>query len=558
MLRRLIEEFGPDPLVGALDDDLRRARERSPLLARMLATGVEPAHTIFGLVRIGDRTLSPEDRVAALVELLALHEGAGRRLGEQRLLWSGCFSELGQKLTVALAPRVDRLRQLEKKRASLEKLALERKDDELTHRTARLREQLDEALRSLAGFVAGVARDVESVRLLLVEWDRRAEERAGLAGKVRERADAEEKMLSLEREVSELRRAGDAGPDAVPAGGFDEWIRPLEQGLDAAIAADAGLRERGAGLVDRVRRLESEEPLAPPPAAEGRAGDALLAGPLDGKALVNLALSEAAPAAGPARSFDVALQKITTALDESCHVSLGDAALLYRARRQSNPYLWREYLSRFPSGAAAAEARRALERLERESFAHAERAATRHAWWSHVRDFADGALAAKAREAIEKFPVPESPTEQIRALAVEPKEGIFLGDLKPLECELGWGTLRVNEGGTVRVLGQDCPRYVAPHPRARVLYAIPEGCTRLTAVGTRFDAPEAAHGTWNFEVRIDGKTLFSSSALTDQPDGIPIDVSWPKGCARLELRLDDYGDSHYDWAALAYPYLRRD
>jgi hypothetical protein len=187
----------------------------------------------------------------------------------------------------------------------------------------------------------------------------------------------------------------------------------------------------------------------------------------------------------------------------------------------------------------------------------AEREVSRHGWWSYLRDFPDGTGAAKAREALEKMPPAPASAEVLRRLATPTDGSLFLGELSPLECQVGYGALRVNDGGEVRVLGERCERFVFPHPPARVVYGIPEGFARFTAIGTRIDAREAAHGTWRYEVRLDERFVFQSPPLHDQPDGIPIEVALPAGAKRLEIRIDDYGDGHYDWAVLAQPLFHR-
>ena len=219
--------------------------------------------------------------------------------------------------------------------------------------------------------------------------------------------------------------------------------------------------------------------------------------------------------------------------------------------------MWREYLARYPNAAGAAEAKTALDLLDGKALARAELAASRHGWWSYVRDFPEGTGAAKARLALEKFPAAPAPAEVLKRLATPTEGSLFLGDLATIECQVGWGTLRVNEGGEVQILGERCERFISPHPPSRVVYGIPEAFTRFTAIGTRFNAREAAHGTWRYEVRIDDQQVFQSKALHDEPDGIPIELPLPEGAKRLEIRIDDYGDAYYDWAVLAQPLFHR-
>jgi hypothetical protein len=294
-------------------------------------------------------------------------------------------------------------------------------------------------------------------------------------------------------------------------------------------------------------------------AAETEAAEALLRGPLDDSALVALALAEA-PAAvttAPAESLEHRLRKVEVALEHGCLAAFGEEALLRRARRAQSALVWRDYLARFPQANAAEEARCALGALDAAALAAAERQGSRLGWWSYLRDFPEGQGAAKAREALEKMPPAASAPETLKRLAGCPEGSIFLGDLPALSCQVGWGKLGINEGGEVRVLGERCERFVLPHPPARVRWAVPEGAVRFSAIGTRIDAKEAAHGTWRYELRLDDQSVFQSGPLHDQPEGIPIEVTLPQGCRVLEIVIDDYGNGHYDWAALAYPLFHR-
>lgn len=551
---------GPDPTVAPLAQDLLRDQERIRALAEMLATGIEPAHTILGLIRVESRPLSADGGVETLFELLRRYEDARARLVAQRGLWSECLAHLGPRLTAAFAPRAEKLRQLERKRLSLEETARGRSDAELVERTGALRERLEASLSTLAAVVVALVRRGDTVRAVLAEWDRQAQQQATLLGQMRERAEARARVLELEREVREFEHGREgASPGEGPAGPFDELFQPLDRGLDTAREADDRLQVLVRDLLGLALDLEEDVGAERLDATERQAGDALLRGPLDDAALLALAFSDSSPsaAAGTVEPLEHRLRKVETTLDRGCLAAFGEEAFLRRAQRAADPYLWRDYLTRYPQAAAAAEARTAIEVLDRMALARAEREASRLAWWSYLRDFPDGSGAAKAREALEKMPTAPGPAEVLKRLATPTEGSVFLGELSPLECQVGWGALRVNEGGEVRVLGERCECFLLPHPPARVVYGIPEGFVRFSAIGTRLDAREAAHGTWRYEVRFDDRTVFQSPPLHDQPDGIPIELPLPAGSKRLEIRIDDYGDGHYDWAALAWPMFHR-
>lgn len=553
---------GPDPYVAPLSEDLRRDQERIRALAEMLATGIEPAHSIFGLIRVEARPLSPEARVETLFELVGRYETARARLLAQRDLWNECLAHLGPRLSAALAPRAERLRQLERKRAHLEETARQGSDAELLERTDALRERLEASLRSLAAAVVALVRRADAVRGTLADWERQGREQAELLDRLRERADARAQMLQLEREVRafEEGRAGQA-PAGGPAGLFDDLFHPLDRGLAEARDADERLQALVRELLGLAADLEDDGTRERIGVAETDAGDALLRGPLDGGALVAQALVDApaavATAPAPAEMLEHRLRKVEAALDHGCLAAFGEEALLRRARRAQSHHVWRDYLARFPQAKAAEEARRAIDTLDAAALAVAERQGSRHGWWSYLRDFPDGQGAAKAREALEKMPPPPGAPETLKRLAACPEGSVFLGEVPALSCHVGWGSLRINEGGEVRVLGERCERFVFPHPPARVRWAVPEGAVRFTAIGTRIDAKEAAHGTWRYEVRLDEQSVFQSGALHDQPEGIPIEIPLPQGSRVLEIVIDDYGDGHYDWAVLAYPLFHR-
>jgi formylglycine-generating enzyme len=152
----------------------------------------------------------------------------------------------------------------------------------------------------------------------------------------------------------------------------------------------------------------------------------------------------------------------------------------------------------------------------------------------------------------------------LEELCKKPEAGIFLGDLEPLKVEVvhgiftvnkvGWDTGNIAEG--VAVAGsKPCRTYLWLHSPASVVYAIPEGVTRFTAIGARLDNQTSLHGSWKYRVFIDDKPVFDSPPLHEFPKGIPIDVVVPSGAKRLSITVDDFGDSYGDHSLLAYPYF---
>lgn len=95
---------------------------------------------------------------------------------------------------------------------------------------------------------------------------------------------------------------------------------------------------------------------------------------------------------------------------------------------------------------------------------------------------------------------------------------------------------------------QPCDEFLFAHAPSSVTYTVPEGMTRLTAIGYCVTTQHV-----RFEVWADARQVYQSGAA-----GIaPIDVKLPPGAKTLELRVNDLGDARDDWSMWCYPRLYR-
>ncbi len=95
---------------------------------------------------------------------------------------------------------------------------------------------------------------------------------------------------------------------------------------------------------------------------------------------------------------------------------------------------------------------------------------------------------------------------------------------------------------------QLCDEFIYAHAPSSVSFAVPSDMSRFTAVGWA-----TFSNLVKFEVWADGTRIYQSPEV-----GIAkIDVKLPPRTARIELRVDDLGDSDYDHSFWCYPRLHR-
>jgi hypothetical protein len=142
-------------------------------------------------------------------------------------------------------------------------------------------------------------------------------------------------------------------------------------------------------------------------------------------------------------------------------------------------------------------------------------------------------------------------------------EGLFLGDLHPVNARVGWGDYLVNfypdhKIAKVPVDGKPCDLFLFAHANSSVTYRIPDGMQTFTATGIRPTGNDWIAGTFTFEVLVDGKSLFKSEPLKSYPGyQVPISVTLPAGAEMLELKTDNLGNGFADHSIWAYPFFHK-
>jgi len=136
---------------------------------------------------------------------------------------------------------------------------------------------------------------------------------------------------------------------------------------------------------------------------------------------------------------------------------------------------------------------------------------------------------------------------------------VFLGDLKPVKEVVGWKTLMVNSNPfnlSVEIENKPCYKYLFAHAASSISYLIPEGVKRFIAYGVMPTYRGEISGSWEYVVRVDGKVLYRSKALSSYKNNeLRISIKIPNGAKKIELITDDMGDSYGDQCIWAEPYF---
>lgn len=142
--------------------------------------------------------------------------------------------------------------------------------------------------------------------------------------------------------------------------------------------------------------------------------------------------------------------------------------------------------------------------------------------------------------------------DPLTPLLAAPRHGVFLGDLVPLRAEVG-----ADEPAETAALvaGARVDTSLWVHPPAKLVYALPAGVERFTAIGARADDDVGQHGSWRYRVLVDSRLVLETPLLAHRPAGLPFEVALPRGARELTLEVDDLGDPDADHAVLACPYL---
>lgn len=161
------------------------------------------------------------------------------------------------------------------------------------------------------------------------------------------------------------------------------------------------------------------------------------------------------------------------------------------------------------------------------------------------------------------------------ATYVNAEEQIFLGDLKPIKAKVGYDQYRVIRDGVIGngfseeflVNEKPAKKGLFAHADSEVIFAIPTGVTKFTAVGTgpNFKAKRASKnvngldmldGSWTYEVLIDGVQVYESEPLCAYvKKEAPIQVDIPANARYMTLKTHMLGNAHSDWSIWADPYF---
>ncbi len=163
---------------------------------------------------------------------------------------------------------------------------------------------------------------------------------------------------------------------------------------------------------------------------------------------------------------------------------------------------------------------------------------------------------------------------------IENPNAIYLGDLTPMLAEVGADLCRVFTNGsekiignappnvgpalggrklTVKVQGRDCLNFFFAHAPSRIVYKIPEGVKRFTAIGTKLEAIHESEGTWAYIVKINDQKVFESPWLVHSKQGFwLIDVPIPAGSKTIQLIIHEGNNNFCDNAIWAWPYFHKE
>jgi len=159
---------------------------------------------------------------------------------------------------------------------------------------------------------------------------------------------------------------------------------------------------------------------------------------------------------------------------------------------------------------------------------------------------------------------------------VNAEEKIFLGDLKPMKAKVGFGSYGVITNGNCGVdtagakgeflaNGKPAQKGIFTHCESEVIFAIPNGVRKFTAVGAmpnykrpskNIDGNEVLDGSWAYEVLIDGVQVYESEPLCAYvKKEVQIQVDIPENAQHITLKTHILGNGNCDHCIWADPYF---
>ena len=139
--------------------------------------------------------------------------------------------------------------------------------------------------------------------------------------------------------------------------------------------------------------------------------------------------------------------------------------------------------------------------------------------------------------------------------------GVSLLDLKPESSEVGNGQVALGGaeylGGRVMVNGEPCEKWVGASAPSRLVYKLPLGVRAFSATGVGTTSESYYNsGTWVYVIKVDGKEIFRSPEVGGwRTRSTPMDVRIPAGSNKLELIVEDQGNSKNAHSVWALPML---
>jgi hypothetical protein len=133
--------------------------------------------------------------------------------------------------------------------------------------------------------------------------------------------------------------------------------------------------------------------------------------------------------------------------------------------------------------------------------------------------------------------------------------GVLLTTLKPTAVHVGAHEFMVNdsiEHKKPTINGKVCTEWLFAHADSSLTYTVSPGTTYFTAIGFSF----LEKGV-KFLVKSEGKVLFESGDLKDQPDQLQaICVKLPENIKTIELAVVGIPNITHRWSAWVYPTFR--
>ncbi|MCS7063025.1 MAG: NPCBM/NEW2 domain-containing protein [Methylacidiphilales bacterium] len=158
-------------------------------------------------------------------------------------------------------------------------------------------------------------------------------------------------------------------------------------------------------------------------------------------------------------------------------------------------------------------------------------------------------------------------------------DAIYAGDVTPMLAEVGADFCRVFTNGAERIIGnappnpppalggrriiikvqgRECQSFFFTHAPSRIVYKVPEGVKRFTAIGTMPEEIHESEGTWSYIVKINDQKVFETPWLVHAKQKYwLIDVPIPSHAKTIQLIVHEGNNKFCDNAVWAWPYFHK-